>query len=152
MKNYNIIQDTPKYKNCKIGMRAEDHKDAIRKAPLVVTGRINAIEEVDRFGEHVATIWKREEEENRLSIDQLAEKLGGRVWRKYGKERIYLRRGHTTRKMSTSTFVYWDKKEKEYAVHCHIVCPSQSRNWIKSQQDLIISEVKKEIEDAHSEN
>lgn len=85
-----------------------------------------------------------------ISIDQLAEKLGGRVWRGYGKERIYLRRGHNTRKMSTSTFVYWDDVEKEYTVHCHIVCPSQSKNWIQSQQDLIISEVKKEIENAYT--
>lgn len=87
---------------------------------------------------------------SKLSIDQLAENLGGRVWRKHGKERIYLRRGHASRKMSTSTFVYWDEEEKEYAVQCYIYCPSQSRNWIKSQQDLIISEVKKEIEDAHT--
>lgn len=61
MKNYNIIQDTPKYRNCKIGMRAESNEDAIRKASLVVTGKINAIEEVDHFGEHIATIWKRKE-------------------------------------------------------------------------------------------
>ena len=61
MKNYNIIQDTLAIKNCKIGMKAENSKDAIRKAPLVVTGRINAIEEVDHLGNHVLTIWKREE-------------------------------------------------------------------------------------------
>lgn len=61
MKYYNVIQDTPKYKDCKIGMRAEDDADAVRKAPLVVTGRINAIEEVDHFGNHISTIWKREE-------------------------------------------------------------------------------------------
>jgi len=64
MKYYNIIQDTPKYRNCKIGMRAENNQDAIRKAPLVVTGKINAIEKVDHFGEHIAYIWKREKHEN----------------------------------------------------------------------------------------
>src|SRR5690625_7766965 len=112
MKNYNIIQETPKYKNCKIGMRAEDHKDAIRKAPLVVTGRINAIEEVDRFGEHVATIWKREEEESGLSIDQLAEKLGGRVWRKYGKERIYLRRGGSEGRRVGNEWKCWSWRDQ----------------------------------------
>lgn len=84
---------------------------------------------------------------NRLSIDQLAEKLGGRVWRKYGKERIYLRRGHTTRKMSTSTFVYWDDTAKEWTVKCKIVCPSQSANWIKSQEKEIIDSVKEEIKE-----
>ena len=61
MKNYNIIQDTPKYRNCKIGMRAESHQDAIRKAPLVVTGKITSIEEVDHLGNQVSIIWKREE-------------------------------------------------------------------------------------------
>lgn len=61
MKNYNIIQDTPVIKNCKIGMKAENHQDAIRKAPLVVTGRINEIEEVDHLGNHISAIWKREE-------------------------------------------------------------------------------------------
>ena len=60
MKNYNIIQDTPAIRNCKIGMRAESNEDAIRKAPLVVNGKITSIEEVDHFGEHIATIWERE--------------------------------------------------------------------------------------------
>lgn len=61
MKTYVITQRTPKYENCRIGMKAEDNKDAIRKAPLVVTGFIKSIEEVDHLGNHISTIWTRDE-------------------------------------------------------------------------------------------
>ena len=61
MKTYVITQRTPKYENCRIGMKADDNKDAIRKAPLVVTGFIKSIEEVDEMGEYVSFVWKRKE-------------------------------------------------------------------------------------------
>lgn len=64
MKQYTITQKTPKYENCKIGMKAEDDQDAIRKAPFVVTGIIKRIEEVDEVGGHIAYIWESPEHEN----------------------------------------------------------------------------------------
>lgn len=60
MKDYNVIQNTPKYRGLKIGMRAENDVDAIRKAPMIVTGEIVRIEEVDHFGEHLRDIWLKQ--------------------------------------------------------------------------------------------
>lgn len=80
-----------------------------------------------------------------MKIETLSKKLGGRLWKRHGFERIYLRRGHTTNKMSTSTFVQWDDVEKEWTVKCKIVCPSQPSAWIMAEEKKVIDQVKKEI-------
>jgi hypothetical protein len=84
-----------------------------------------------------------------ITIEQLAEKLGGNLWNKGDLKRIYLDRGHNTKKMSTKTYVY--EKDGEFKVSCYIECPSQDYNWIKSQQQQVIDDVMEDIEEALSD-
>lgn len=79
-----------------------------------------------------------------ITIEQLAEKLKGKLWEKGDLKRIYLDRGHNTKKMSTKTYVF--EKDGEFQVSCYIECPSQPYQWIKSQQQEIIDSVNQDIE------
>lgn len=79
-----------------------------------------------------------------ITIEQLAEKLNGKLWVKGDLKRIYLDRGYNTKKMSTKTYVF--EKDGEFLVSCYIDCPSQPYEWIKSQQNQIINSVKEDIE------
>lgn len=85
-----------------------------------------------------------------LSLEQLAEKIGGKLWTKGDLKRIYLDRGYNTKKMSTKTYVY-QKEDGSFGVSCYIDCPSQPYQWIKSQQDEIIEGVQEDIDNALSE-
>lgn len=62
MKYYNVIYDAPIAENCKYGFRAKNEKEAIELAPKLITPEVKRIEEVNHVGEHIAYIWKREEE------------------------------------------------------------------------------------------
>lgn len=83
------------------------------------------------------------------TLEQLNEKLNGKIWEKGDKKRIYLDRGHNTKKMKTSTYV--EVCRESFVVKCFITCPSQDWNWIKSQQDQVIERVYDEIANALSE-
>lgn len=82
---------------------------------------------------------------NTISLEQLAEKLNGKLWVKGDLKRIYLDEGYNTKKMSTKTYVYEDKNGN-FGVSCNIDCPSQHQNWIEAQENEIIESVEKEIE------
>lgn len=82
-----------------------------------------------------------------LSIEQLAEKLGGKLWIKGDLKRVYLDRGYNTKKMSTKTYVY-QREDGSFGVSCYIDCPSQAYQWIQSQQEEVIKGVEESIEDA----
>ena len=84
------------------------------------------------------------------TIEQLAERLGGNLWIKEDKKRIYLDRGYNTKKMSTKTYVY-QREDGTFGVSCFIECPSQSYQWIKSQQEEVIENVMADIEEALAE-
>lgn len=77
------------------------------------------------------------------TLEQLNEKLKGKIWEKGDKKRIYLDRGHNTKKMKTSTYV--ELVDDNFIVKCFIDCPSQDWNWIKSQQEQIVDQVSDEI-------
>ena len=89
----------------------------------------------------------RKQKMKNLTIEQLAEKLGGKLWTKGDLKRIYLDRGYNTKKMSTKTYVY-QREDGTFGVSCFIDCPSQDFNWIKSQQNEVIGNVMSDIEDA----
>lgn len=80
-----------------------------------------------------------------ISIEQLAEKLNGKLWTKGELKRIYLDEGYNTKKMTTKTYVY-QNEAGEFKVSCHIDCPSQAWQWIKSQEDEIKTSVARTIE------
>lgn len=82
-----------------------------------------------------------------ISLEQLAEKLGGKLWIKGELKRIYLDRGYNTKKMSTKTYIY-QREDGSFGVSCYIDCPSQDYNWIKSQQQQVIDGVMEDIEAA----
>lgn len=87
---------------------------------------------------------------NQITLQELAVKLNGKFWSKEGKERVYLERGYNTKKMSTSTYI--EKSEKgSFIVKCFVKCDSQDYNWCKSQSDIVIESVEKEILSATSE-
>jgi hypothetical protein len=79
-----------------------------------------------------------------ISIEILAEKLGGNLWVKGDMKRIYLDEGYNTKKMSTKTYV-WQKQDGTYGVKCAIDCPGQAANWIDSQEQSIIDSVTERI-------
>lgn len=80
-----------------------------------------------------------------LTIEQLAEKLHGKLWIKGDLKRIYLDEGWNTKKMSTKTYVY--EKDARFIVVCNIECPSQPDEWISSQEDQIINSVNERIQE-----
>lgn len=82
---------------------------------------------------------------NSISLQELSEKLNGKYWEKGDKKRIYLDRGHNTKKMSTKTFV-WQNESGDFHVSCYIECPSQAWQWIQSQQEQIIESVNEDID------
>lgn len=75
-----------------------------------------------------------------ISIETLAEKLGGNLWIKGDLKRIYLDCGYNTKKMSTKTYVY-QREDGSFGVNCKIDCPSQAWQWIESQQKEIVESV-----------
>jgi len=80
-----------------------------------------------------------------ISIEILSEKLGGKLWIKEDKKRIYLDCGYNTKKMSTKTYVY-QREDGTFGVSCYIDCPSQPYAWIQSQQSEVIESVERRIE------
>ena len=79
-----------------------------------------------------------------LTIEQLAEQLGGKLWIKGDMKRIYLDRGYNTKKMSTKTYVY-QREDGTYAVKCNIDCPAQHPNWIEKEESEIIESLSNRI-------
>jgi len=83
-------------------------------------------------------------ETTKITIEDLAVKLNGKMWTKGDLKRIYLDRGYNTKKMSTKTYVQlspsgmWDVK-------CFVECPSQDYNWCKSQAEQVIGSVENQI-------
>lgn len=78
-----------------------------------------------------------------ITIEQLAEKLNGKLWVKGDLKRIYLKKGYNTKKMSTKTYI--EDVNGRFVVKCFIDCPSQPWEWIKSQQNEIIESVEEMI-------
>jgi hypothetical protein len=81
----------------------------------------------------------------RTTLEKLSEKLNGKYWEKGGLKRVYLTRGHNTKKMSTK--VYVEQINLEFVVKCFVECPSQDYNWCKSQADIVIKKVQQEIKE-----
>lgn len=80
-----------------------------------------------------------------ISIEELAVKLNGKMWVKEDLKRIYLDRGHNTKKMSTKTYVF--EKDGEFKVVCNIDCPSQNYNWIDSQEEQVKESVYEQVDE-----
>ncbi|MAX80350.1 MAG: hypothetical protein CL843_09260 [Crocinitomicaceae bacterium] len=79
-----------------------------------------------------------------LSIQELADKMGGKYWEKYGKKRVYLEKGFNTKKMSTNTYI--EEVNGQYVVKCFIECENQPYEFIKSQQEIVIQGVEEDLE------
>lgn len=85
--------------------------------------------------------------QNLITIEKLAERIGEKVWAKEELKRIYLNHvGYNTKKMSTKTYIF--EKDGEFIVSCNIDCPSQPYQWIKSQQKEVIESIYRVIEKA----
>lgn len=83
----------------------------------------------------------------KITIEDLAVKLNGKMWTKGDLKRIYLDRGYNTKKMSTKTYVE-ETSEGNFNVKCFVECPSQDYNWCASQAEMVIESVDKEIAEA----
>lgn len=79
-----------------------------------------------------------------LTIEELSEKLNGKLWIKGDMKRIYLDRGYNTKKMSTKTYVF-QREDGTYGVNCVIDCPSQHDNWISKEQNDIVESLSNHI-------
>jgi len=85
-----------------------------------------------------------------VSIEQLAERLNGKIWVKGDVKRIYIDAGHNTKKMTTKTYVF-QRKDGKFGVSCYIDCPAQPFQWIESQKEEVIESVMVSIERATAE-
>jgi len=83
----------------------------------------------------------------KITIEELAVKLNGKMWAKGDLKRIYLDRGYNTKKMSTKTYVE-EISEGNFNVKCFVECPAQDYNWCKSQAEMVIESVDQEIAEA----
>jgi len=81
---------------------------------------------------------------NKLTLQQIAEKLDANYWEAGNKKRVYLRKGYNTKKMTTKTYIY-EKEDGTFGISVYIDCPSQDYNWIKSQKEKIEKEVEQEL-------
>ncbi|GHT33532.1 hypothetical protein FACS189434_07870 [Bacteroidia bacterium] len=87
-----------------------------------------------------------------ITIEQLAEKMSEKVWQKGDMKRIYLNdAGWNTKKMSTKTFIF-QNENGDFVVSCKIDCPSQSYNWIASQENEVKERIYEMIEGIFAEN
>jgi hypothetical protein len=84
------------------------------------------------------------ENTTKITIEDLAVKLNGKMWTKDSLKRIYLDRGYNTKKMSTKTYVE-ETSEGNFNVKCFVECPSQDYNWCKSQANQVIDSVENQI-------
>lgn len=80
-----------------------------------------------------------------ITIEQLAEKINGKLWTKGEMKRIYVDAGYNTKKMTTKTYIY-QREDGTFGVSCNIDCPSQEWQWIKSQQEEVIASITKSID------
>lgn len=85
-----------------------------------------------------------------ISIETLATELNGKVWSKGNITRIYLDKGHNTKKMTTNCYVY-QKEDLSFAVVCRIDCPSQPTSWIRSQEQQVVESVMEQINEILNE-
>lgn len=87
----------------------------------------------------------------KITIEQLAEKLGETVWSKGDLKRIYMNdAGWNTKNMTTKTWIFINPNGK-FEVACHINCPSQPDAWIVSQEKEVKENVYEKIEAAVAE-
>lgn len=83
----------------------------------------------------------------KITIEELAVNLNGKMWTKGDLKRIYLDRGYNTKKMSTKTYVE-ETSEENFNVKCFVECDSQDYNWCESQANQVIESVDREIAEA----
>lgn len=75
----------------------------------------------------------RNEGTKQLSIYELAEKMEGKIWEKYGKTRVYVDYGYNTRKMKTTAYIF-QNESGEFIPVVYVDCPSQHYNWINNEK------------------
>lgn len=82
---------------------------------------------------------------NQITLQELATKIEGNYWEKGDLKRVYLERGHNTKKMSTKTYVTVDPNGG-FKVVCKVDCPSQPWQWCQSQENEVIESVLTQID------
>lgn len=85
-----------------------------------------------------------------ITLKELAAQIGGKYWEKGDLKRIYLDRGHNTKKMSTKTYVY-QGENGQFKVNCFVDCPSQPYQWCTSQAEEVKDNVWSDIQEAIAE-
>ncbi len=80
-----------------------------------------------------------------IDLKEIAETLkGANYWEKGNLKRVYLDRGNNTQKTSTKVFVF-KNENGDLKVSCKVNCPSQSRQWEQSQENMLKEKVYDEI-------
>lgn len=79
-----------------------------------------------------------------ISIETLAEKLGGKLWIKGDLKRIYVDAGYNTKKMSTKAYVF-QQEDGTYSIRCTVECPNQNSTWIRKEEESIVNSLSEQI-------
>lgn len=80
----------------------------------------------------------------RITLEQLNEKLNGRLWEKGDLKRIYLNEGYNTKKVRTTTYVFKDYLG-DFVVVCKVDCPTQDPAWEKFEEEMVKEDVYERI-------
>ena len=84
---------------------------------------------------------------SKITIEKVAEFLGGNVWKKGEIERVYLNRGYNTKKMKTISYAFVANGEVKISVF--IECFSQPISWCMKEAENLKNNILEELEDAN---
>lgn len=86
------------------------------------------------------------------TIEQLAEKMGLKLWEKGSVKRIYLNDvGYNTRQVTTKAFIF-QHENGEYKVSVAVDCPTQPYEWVMSQEEILRKSIFRKIRQAISDD
>lgn len=77
------------------------------------------------------------------NLKNLQSVIGGKLWEKNGKSRLYLNEGNNTKKMKTTAYV--EMKGGDFDIKVFIDCPSQPYSWIKKEKEKVEKSINKKI-------
>jgi len=81
---------------------------------------------------------------NYQKLKDAQRQLGGKLWTKNGKCRLYVDNfGYNTKKSQTSVYLYI--LDGNIKVEVFLDCPTQHWNWVKTERERIITNVKLQI-------
>lgn len=97
------------------------------------------------ISEALKSVWKSVKSTSLVSIEKVAEILGGNIWRKGEIERVYVNRGYNTKKMKTTAYAFILNGNVEVSVF--VDCYSQPTSWCIKEAEKVKASILEEIKE-----